>query len=292
MRHWWTTVFLGLIAGCSSDRTSPGIPPDVPTNLISTTLDRAVFLSWDDNSYTADPGTFESYRVHSTTYDLDNDLCGTTWVLEGTTVAPEFVVGALTNGISRCFSVTAQSQDGAESARSNLEADTPRPDARNVVLNARQFQDAGSGFRFWDDLNADDQAQESELGLVRTGSSATIDFFVDRDVSGAVYLTPVRLGTGVEFYDIDLPVEDLTSVDFAPCVPDSSPDGCGSYTTTRIEALPGFGYVFETDGGDGFARYGAIRVTHVGQTFLILDWAFQTDAGNSELLVGRKSAGD
>jgi hypothetical protein len=43
--------------------------------------------------------------------------------------------------------------------------------------------------------------------------------------------------------------------------------------------------VFEMDGGDGFLRYGAVRVTHVGQNFLILDWAFQTDRGNPELLV-------
>ncbi len=47
------------------------------------------------------------------------------------------------------------------------------------------------------------------------------------------------------------------------------------YTTSPIEASPGFGYVFEMDGGDGFLRYGAVRVTHVGQTFLILDWAFR-----------------
>jgi hypothetical protein len=34
---------------------------------------------------------------------------------------------------------------------------------------------------------------------------------------------------------------------------------------------------------DGLPRYGALRVTHVGQTFLIMDWAFQTDPGNPEL---------
>ena len=52
---------------------------------------------------------FQNYRVYSTSYDLDATipLCGTDWRLEGTTVAPEFVAGALTNGISRCFTVTA-----------------------------------------------------------------------------------------------------------------------------------------------------------------------------------------
>ena len=165
-------------------------------------------------------------------------------------------------------------------------ADTPRPDSRNIVLNVIPSQDAGSGFRFWDDLNADQQAQDAELALVRAGSATDIDFAVERDMAGSVFLTPVRAGTGVEFFS-DLPVEDLTSVDFAPCIPDASPDTCAPYTTSPIEASPGFGYVFETDGGDGFLRYGAVRVTHVGPTFIILDWAFQTDRGNPELLVGR-----
>lgn len=286
MRGWWTPLFLALIAACSSDRTSPGIPPDVPTNLLNTTLDRAVALVWDDNAYTADPANFQNYAVYGTTYDFDNDLCGNSWALEGTTVAPEFVVGALTNGVSRCFAVTARSVEGVESARSVTRADTPRPDSRNLVLNVSPTMDAGSGFRFWDDLNADQQVQDSELGLVRDGSATDIDFVVERDGLGGVFLRPVRPGTGVEFYD-ELPVGDLTSVDFAPCSPDSSPDGCAPYTVSAIEASPGFGYVFETDGGDGFVRYGSVRVTHVSQTLVILDWAFQTDRGNPELLVGK-----
>ena len=255
-------------------------------DLLSTTLDGAVALSWDDNAYTADPTNFQNYGIYSTSYDFDNDLCGTSWALEGTTVAPEFIVGALPNGVSRCFSVTARSVEGAESARSVSRADTPRPDSRNVVLNVLPSQDAGSGFRFWDDLNADQQAQDAELALVRAGSATDIDFSVERDADGSVFLTPVRPGTGVEFFS-DVPVEDLTTVSFAPCIPDASPDGCAPYAASPIEASPGFGYVFETDGGDGFVRYGAVRVTHVGPTFIILDWAFQTDRGNPELLVGR-----
>jgi hypothetical protein len=281
MRGWLTPVLLVLVMGCSSDRTDPGIPPDVPAALTSTTLDRAIALSWNDNAFTSDPSNFSNYRVYSTSYDLDADLCGSVWGLEGTTIAPEFVVGALANGIPRCFAVSAVSLNGAESARSLVETDTPRPDSRNVLLFARQVQDAESGFRFWDDLNGDGGAQASELGLVRLGSAAGIDFSVERDGTGALFLAPVRTGTGVEFYS-DIPLEDLTSIDFA---------AEGTYLTSPIEASPGFGYVFEMDGGDGFLRYGAVRVTHVGQTFLILDWAFQTDPGNPELLVGKKTSG-
>src|SRR5699024_8563291 len=152
--------------------------------------------------------------------------------------------------------------------------DTPRPDARNVVLYAVQDRATESGFRFWDDLNGDGDAQGSELGIVRNGNSGTVDFFVDRDVGGDVFLTHVRAGTGVEYADPGYPVDGLTSSDWAPHQ---------TQRTSGIQAVPRCGYVFEMDGLDGFKRYGAVRVTHVGQTLLILDWACQTDPGNPEL---------
>ena len=292
MRGWRIPVLLLLVAACSSDRTGPGNPPDVPASLSSTTLDGAIALTWTDNAFTSDPGNFQNYRVYSTSYDIDAPAaqrCGTSWRLEGTTVAPEFLVGAMTNGISRCFSVSAVSIDGAESNRSTVRADTPRPDVRNVLLYVRQVQDAGSGFRFWDDLNGDVLTQDNELGIIRQGSASDIDFSVEQGPAGVLFLAPVRGGTGVELYS-DTPVEDLTSIDFAPCLPAPSPQNCLTYAATPIEASPGFAYVFEMDGGDGFLRYGALRVTHVGATFIILDWAFQTDPGNPELLVGNRTA--
>jgi len=280
MRGWRIPVILAVAAACSSnDRTSPGVPPDVPASLSSTTLDGAIALNWSDNAYTSDPGNFQNYRIYSTTYDLDRNLCGTSWQVEGTTVAPEFVVGALVNGVPRCFSVSAVSVDGFESDRSPSRSDTPRPDTRNVLIYAVQVQSAGSGFRFWDDLNGDGQVQNNELGLVRAGTAPNIDFAVDQDIHGDLFLTPVRAGTGVEYYDDTKPVEDLTSIDFA---------ADRTYRTTGILAIPGYGYVFEMSETDGFKRYGAVRVTHVGQTFLILDWAYQTDPGNPELIVTRK----
>src|SRR6478736_962295 len=113
MRGWRIPVILAVAAACSShDRTSPGVPPDIPASLSSTTLDGAIALNWSDNAYTSDPGNFQNYRIYSTTYDLDRNLCGTSWQVEGTTVAPEFVVGALVNGVPRCFSVSAVSVDG------------------------------------------------------------------------------------------------------------------------------------------------------------------------------------
>lgn len=288
MRGWYPAVVLSLVVACSSDRTGPGVAPDVPTDLSSTTLNGAIALTWSDNSFVADPNNFSNYRVYSTSYNIDapagTDACGTSWRLEGTTVAPEFLVGAMVNGVSRCFSVTAASVDGAESNRSETKFDTPRPDSRNQVIYPIQVRADSSGFRFWDD-DADGVVENGELGRVRPGTSPTVDFFVDRDGTGALFLTPERAGTGVEFYSDD-PVGDLTSIDLAPCLPAADPNLCGAYSSAPIEAFPGMGYVFEMTAGDDFLRYAAVRVTHVGPSFLILDWAFQTDPGNPELMIG------
>jgi hypothetical protein len=278
MRAWWIPALVLLVACSNDDGNGPGVPPEAPTSLSSTTLDGSIALVWSDNPFQADPDIFGNYRVYSTSFNIDaeQDQCGTEWVVEGTTVAAEFLVGALANGVPRCFSVTAVSVDGFESDRSPLRGDTPRPDSRNVALSAAPTTVNGSGFRFWDDLNDDGATQSGELGLVRSANAPDIDFFVDRDGNGDLFPTPVRAGTGVEYYNENDPVADLTSIDFAADL---------DYRTSGIQALPGFGYVFETDGGDDFVRYGAVRVLHVGTTFLIMDWSFQTSPGNPELLV-------
>lgn len=248
-----------------------------PASLASTSLDGAVALAWSDNAYAGAPAAFSHYRIYGAHYDLDAGLCESDWALEGTTVAPEFIVAALGNGIPRCFAVTAVSVEGYESLWSPVRDDTPRPDARNILVYARQAQDAGSGFRFWQDLDGDGRADGNELGLLKSGLSPTADFSVERTGDGALWLTPVRSGTTLAVYGA-VAVSDLTGIDWAPL---------GGYSALAAEAVPGWGYVFETNGGDGYARYGAVRVTHVGQNYLILDWAFQTDPGNPELVARR-----
>ena len=245
---------------------------EAPASIVGTSLDQAVHLSWSDNAFLAEPAGFRRYRVYSTDYSLDDNLCGETWGLEGTTVAPEFLVGALVNGAPRCFGVSAESIEGWESMWSPLWADTPRPDARNVLVFRQGADITASGFSFFMDTNNDQQVNTNELGLVLRGDRADIDFRVI-DSGGDLFLEPVRAGTGVALYS-QQPIEDLTSIDIAPET---------GFAATAIQASPGFGYVFELDGGDGFARFGGVRVTHVGADYLIFDWSYQTDPGNPEL---------
>jgi len=245
-----------------------------PSSLTSVSLNRAIHLSWADNAFTSAPSRFSGYRVYTTTYDLDTGLCGNQWLLDGTTVAPEFLVAALANGAPRCFGISAVSREGWESLWSPLRQDTPRPDARNVLAFAFDENALLSGFRFWNDGNADGQVQASELGLVTDGNRTDIDFWVYRDAAdSSLWIVPEFSGTRVRLYSSQ-PLADLTDIDLAPV---------GGYGRNMIEAVPGFGYVFEIVEGN-VLRYGALRVTHVGRDYLIFDWSYQTDIGNPELL--------
>jgi len=246
-----------------------------PGWLFSISLNGAIHLEWDDSSYVTAPTRFKWYRIYSTAYDLDTGNCGVNWLLEGTTVAPEFVASAMSNGVPRCFGISAVSREGYESLWSPLRQDTPRPDARNMLAFAYEENQAQSGFRFWQDLNTDGPAQPSELGRIQDGNLTSIDFWVHRDPSDStLWIVPEFAGTQLRLYSTS-PVADLTSIDFAPA---------SGYSRSMIQAVPGYAYVFEIVEGTTL-RYGALRVTHVGRDYLIFDWSFQTDVGNPELQI-------
>jgi hypothetical protein len=246
-----------------------------PAALSSISLNGAIHLEWSDNAYATDPLRFKWYRVYSATYDLDQGLCDVDWALEGSTVSPEFVAGALANGVPRCYGVSAVSVEGYESLWSPLRQDTPRPDARNLLVSAFDAAPMQSGFRFWDDGNQDGVAQPSELGLVQDGNRTDIDFWIYRDpVDSTLWIVPEFGGTSIRLYS-SAPVADLTDIDFAPV---------GGYSRNMIQAAPGYGYVFLIVEGSTL-RYAALRVTHVGRNYLIFDWSLQTDPGNPELVI-------
>ena len=246
-----------------------------PSWLSSISLNGAIHLEWDDSSYASAPTRFKWYRIYSTDYNLDTGLCDTNWLLEGTTVAPEFLASAMTNGVPRCFGISAVSREGYESLWSPLHQDTPRPDARNTLAFAIDANGAQSGFRFWQDANGDGRAQTSELGQIVDGHRSDVDFWVYRDpTDSTLWLVPGFTGTSMQLYRTS-PIADLTSIDFAPA---------SGYSRNMIQAVPGYGYVFQIIEGSRL-HYGALRMTHVGRDYVIFDWSFQTDVGNPELQV-------
>lgn len=267
----------GLVAACTERVTQRAtiLPP--PASVSSISLNGAVHLSWSDDSYLADPASFDHYRVYSTSYNLDLNTCGASWTVEGTTVAPTFLVGALTNGVPRCFEITAISVDGTESVASPTHQDTPRPDAQAVVVWTQAGDPAHSGFRFWFDANLNGKADPGELGIVSASSSAS-DF--NLQVSGpSLVITPVFAGTTIQAVS---PVDQLTDIDFAPA---------GGYQSAGLPATVRTGYIFQINNGGTFLQYGAIHVSAVGPNYIIFDWSYQTDPGNPELMRMGRIAG-
>lgn len=240
-----------------------------PGALSSISLNQAVWLSWPSDSRLDAPDLFDYYRVYSSAYDLDQNLCDASWVLEGTTVSEDFLASGLQNGAPRCFAVSAISRDGHESDWTTPRSDTPRPDARNVLLFASQVDVTTSGFSFY-------VPSSGALGVVLPGNRTDIDFRVDRHTDGSMWLVPVRTGTVLALYSND-PLTDLTSIDIAP--PDNE------FSAGAIEAVPGYGYVFRTL-LDGQYHYAGLRVTNVSTDYVIVDWSYQRDPGNPELSRG------
>jgi len=245
-----------------------------PDSLWSISLNGAIHLAWADNAYRADPAGFSAYRVYSAPYDLDHNLCIDNWSLEGTTVSASFLAANLPNGSPRCFGVSALTIEGFESLWSPLRYDTPRPDGRDVLVYTSAGDPLRSGFRFFLDGNGDGQAGPLELGIVSASGTGQMDFTVQPDGSGNLLIVPQRTNTTFEQYGAQ-PIHDLTEIDIAPV---------GGYARTALIAQPRYGYVFQMNEGDGFYRYGAIRIAALGTNYVIFDWSYQTDRGNPELV--------
>jgi hypothetical protein len=270
-------VVAGLAAVACQNNTAPssGGPLEAPASLSSISLDSAIYLDWADNAYQSDPSRFSIYRVYSASYDLNHGSCLTDWAIEGTTVAHEFLAAQLANGVPRCFATSAISTDQLESDWSPLWQDTPRPDARNKLVWAFGVNTPQSGFRFWQDVNANGYGDAGELGLVQDGNGTTIDFWVYVQPSDStLWLVPEFAGDSMRLYQTS-PVDDLTSIDFAPAT---------GYDRAMIQAVPGYGYVFQRNEGGAY-HYAALRVTAVSRQYVIFDWSVQTDPGNPELIV-------
>ena len=140
-----------------------------------------------------------------------------------------------------------------------------------MVLYASATKADSSGFLFWDDVNGNGAGDAGELGLIENPSGGIVDFKIDRNnADSTLWIVPVFSGDSLLEYGT---VDDLTSIDFAPAT---------GYSRDSLQAFPEDGYVFKIVDASGL-HYGALRVTHVGRRYLILDWSVQTGAGNPEL---------
>jgi hypothetical protein len=236
-----------------------------PQSLTSVTLNGAVQLQWDQNAIEADPEMFDYYRVYSTPATASRSCDPNGWSLEGTTVSDGFLSRNLPNGVTVCFAVSAISRDGHESLWSAVREDTPRFDARALVLDASDVRRATSGFRLM-------SSATGPFGAIVTDTTTGADLVLERRSDGALWFRAARAESRVMQYGLS-PVSELTSLDRAPLT--------GYGDAAKVAA--GYGYVVRIQYPDGL-RYAAIRVVHVGTDYVVFDFAFQNQSGNGELL--------
>lgn len=235
-----------------------------PAGLNSISLNSAIQLAWSSNALDANRSVFDYYRVYSSAFDAAHNSC-LSWNLEGTTVSDAFLVANLANGVTRCFAVSAVSRDGHESSWSTSIHDTPRYDARNVLVYARAARADSSAFFFYDE-------SVRSYGRVTSATRTDADFTIERQSDGSLWVKPSRADVLMATYST-APVPDLTSIDSATA---------SSLTSVMTEAVPGYGYVLSTRKSDGI-HYGAIRIAYVAQTYVVFDWSYQSAVGNVEL---------
>jgi hypothetical protein len=260
-------------AGSASVTIDVRLRMPAPTGLTSVSLYRAAQLSWSSASRLTQPSVFAYYRVYSTVWSNAVNGCDPNlWVLEGTTISDDFLATGLTNGVRYCFATSIVSVDGHESLWSTPRDETPRYDSRNVILDAFEVAPATSGFDFYN------PTANPQFGIVMSGSSTSVDFRLEKRADGLLYFVPRRSDVALTLYSQD-PVADLTSIDIAPLD--------NSFGTAAISAAPGYAYVFRI-GPVGSANYAAVRVSHVGSDYVILDWSYQSAQNNPELIVARK----
>jgi hypothetical protein len=241
-----------------------------PLGLSSITLNGAIQLVWQDNAVHATTATFDHYRVYSSSYSSAKGACEDPWYFEGSTVSDAFLVGNLTNGVTRCYAVSAISTDGHESTWSGVRMDTPRSDAKSVVVYAAEARSDSSAFLFIEPTS-------KTLGLVGLSTRTDADFIVNRHSDGTLWLSPGRAGVAVRLYQTT-PVTDLTAVDRAPIA---------GYATTPLQISSGLAYTFQLQEPDG-AHYGVIRLQFATSDLVVFDWAYQDAAGNAELSRGAR----
>ncbi len=253
-----TLPALGILAalalfavGCDSDDgpvvVVDSIPPAAPQAVSTVTGDGRVTISWVPNT----DGDLAGYRVYR---GVDGYL-GEMFAL-ATTPSTTFVDAAVLNGTTYYYAVAAYDVAGNESALSvENTLDTPRPAGANLVLYDISFEPGElAGYDF-------------SAGVLRLAGDASTDIYYE--VAGGARLMVARdLSTDVQ----DAGYRVLDDLDWAPDE--------GWSPTGTVELIVGHAYYAWTRTGN----YAKFRVTSITNNQVRIDWAYQLQADNPELI--------
>ena len=219
--------------------------PFTVDGVYSVTGDDEVTIYWRANQ----ENDIAFYRVYR------NNAPTGTFSLIGTSTGTNFVDDNVVNGTTYYYAVSAVDDAGQESADLSYENvfDTPRPEGTGAVLTNAFTNTADAG---WDFSLADN----------RSSLDAQADIWYD--AQGSSYLIYAPSDTKIQ----DAGYVALRDVDFAP------PSGWS--TDGVVEAIVGHSYILYTRDG----HYAKFEVIARGSSTLTMDWAYQIDPDNPELV--------
>lgn len=250
-RRWGTMLaMVGLLGatGCHDESTTPvavNLPPHRVDGVYSVTGDQEVTIYWRPNQED-DISYYTVYR--------NNQPTGT-FTLIGTTAGTQFVDQDVANGATYYYAVAAVDFSGLESAELSYENvfDTPRPEGFDAVLTNANIDDAASGWDFSAFANRASIDARTDIYYVAANGSFLVYVPLDTRIQDTGYVA-------------------LRDVDFAP--------PAGWSTDGIVEAIVGHSYIVLTRDN----HYAKFEVTSRGSNGMTMDWAYQVDTGNPELV--------
>jgi hypothetical protein len=243
-------MIIGLIfaAGCCDVCEPDHSPPAVPRGVHSVTGDLNVRLYWYPNR----ERDFEGYNVYRSYYPE-----GPYYVIASTPTA-YYVDRHVANGETYFYAVTAYDVHHNESELSyEMVFDTPRPEGFNVVLWDYHIFPLDAGFNF-----SEEMVQPYDL-------MSTDIYFEVYPPSLVPYVNVGNPDTDIQDFGY---IEDLDAIDYAP--------ESGWSSLGYVEAIQGHGYIVWT-WDNHFAKF---RIDEIGDDYMRMDWAYQIDPGNPELI--------
>jgi hypothetical protein len=260
-------ALLTLAAGCNDEESPDATPPPIPTGVYSVTGDHYVDIYWSPILGVDDLAGYGVYRS-STEQGPYHKLAEIPADAE-----TQYRDDDAQNGVTYFYAVDAFDHDGNESDLS-LETvfDTPRPAGTNLRLHAREASLALSGL----DFSA--QPNPNNMRVAWDDPQADIYVYLE-DLPGEGDALRV-VGTQIEGAWTDLQdvgwTASLDEVNYAPEL------GWDARSPLGLELVEGHSYIVWT-WDNYFAKF---RVTSLNTAdgYAMLDWAYQADPGNPELV--------
>ncbi len=241
-----------VLAGCTVEKKVyqcpvDNTPPATPRGVASITGDGYVEILW----FESDEPDLAGYRIYRS-YSLNGVYKYQATVKEGYYLDQNVV-----NRTTYYYAVASFDYDGNESDLSpEAVFDTPRPAGFDLVLYDPEYREDLAGFDFFNRRRV-------------SFDSPAADIITDYDKDLGVFFIDVG-NDNTDIQDFGY-TESLDDIDWAPA------DG---WSNVRwVEVILGHSYIVWTD-DNHFAKF---RVTDIGASSILIDWAYQEVAGNPEL---------